>query len=81
MTETIDTEHFKNQLRVIRNDLLKETDWTQISDVSMTEEKRSEWATYRQALRDLISQDIDFNAMWNGNYMDWSQVNWPRKPE
>ena len=81
MTETIDTEHFKNQLRVIRNDLLKETDWTQISDVSMTEEKRSEWSTYRQALRDLISQDIDFNAMWNGNYMDWSQVNWPRKPE
>ena len=81
MTETIDIEHFKNQLRVIRNDLLKETDWTQFADVSMTEEKRSEWATYRQALRDLMTQEIDYESMWNGNFMDWSQVNWPRKPE
>jgi hypothetical protein len=81
MTETIDIEHFKNQLRVIRNDLLKETDWTQFPDVSMTEEKRSEWATYRQALRDLMTQEIDYESMWNGNFMDWSQVNWPAKPE
>lgn len=81
MTETIDIEHFKMQLRLMRNDLLNATDWTQFADVPMTEEKRSEWATYRQALRDLMTQEIDYNAVWNGNFMDWSQVNWPEKPE
>jgi len=81
MTDTIDIENFKEQLRLMRNDLLTNTDWTQFADVPMTEEKRSEWVTYRQALRDLMTQGIDYNAMWNGHFMDWSQVPWPPKPE
>jgi hypothetical protein len=39
--------------RIKRNALLKETDWTQIPDVSLAPEKRAEWALYRQKLRDL----------------------------
>jgi len=29
----------------------------------------------------LMTQEIDYESMWNGNFMDWSQVNWPAKPE
>lgn len=37
-----------------RDQLLKESDWTQISDYSLvTEEEKALWAEYRQALRDL----------------------------
>jgi hypothetical protein len=40
-------------IRQTRNYLLQECDWTQLPDSPLTEEKRSEWATYRQALRDI----------------------------
>lgn len=39
-----------------RNAELSLTDWTQLSDVPMTEEKRAEWVAYRQALRDITEQ-------------------------
>lgn len=41
-------------MRAIRNDLLKESDWTQLPDATCD---REAWATYRQALR-------DFPATW-----------------
>jgi hypothetical protein len=41
-------------MRAIRNDLLKESDWTQLPDATVD---REAWATYRQALR-------DFPATW-----------------
>jgi hypothetical protein len=34
--------------------LLNECDWTQLADSPLTDQKRSEWATYRQALRDIL---------------------------
>tara|TARA_R100000742_G_C4266028_1_gene84108 strand:+ start:483 stop:947 length:465 start_codon:yes stop_codon:yes gene_type:complete len=37
----------------IRNDKLKDTDWTQVLDSPFTDSKKEEWKTYRQALRDL----------------------------
>lgn len=40
-------------LRIERDILLKESDWTQLSDSPLSAEKKTEWATYRQALRDL----------------------------
>jgi len=36
-----------------RNDLLKETDWTQLPDVELTVEQVSLWREYRQKLRDI----------------------------
>jgi len=39
--------------RYTRTTLLAESDWTQIADTALTTEKKAEWATYRQALRDL----------------------------
>tara|TARA_R110000824_G_scaffold113974_1_gene264122 strand:- start:53 stop:343 length:291 start_codon:yes stop_codon:yes gene_type:complete len=41
-----------NSLRQKRNHLLKETDWTSNSDVTMS----SDMTTYRQALRDITNE-------------------------
>ena len=49
-----------------RNRLLADTDWMALSDNTMT----PEWATYRQALRD-ITEQTGFPY----------SVNWPTKPE
>lgn len=50
------------QMRAIRNDLLAQSDWTQLPDATCN---REAWATYRQALR-------DFPATWTaGNQADF----------
>ena len=45
---------YKYVMRAIRNDLLAQSDWTQLPDATVD---REAWATYRQALR-------DFPATW-----------------
>lgn len=40
-----------------RNELLKDTDWTQTNDIGL--ENEVEWEVYRQALRDLPSTTED----------------------
>jgi len=40
--------------RIKRGRLLKESDWTQLPDVPLT--NKTEWATYRQELRDIPEQ-------------------------
>jgi kynurenine formamidase len=53
-------------LRRKRNRLLTETDWTQSRDVTLPND--AEWATYRQALRDLPANTIDpANPTWPTN--------------
>tara|TARA_A100001391_G_scaffold172153_1_gene133657 strand:+ start:317 stop:616 length:300 start_codon:yes stop_codon:yes gene_type:complete len=55
-TEAMKMERRINeQVRVFRDQLLKDSDWTQISDNGLSEEKKTEWQTYRQELRDLPS--------------------------
>lgn len=56
-------------VKLKRNRHLAESDWTQMSDVPMSGELRTEWATYRQALRDLDVSGTDFAA-----------VAWPTPP-
>lgn len=49
------------ELRAKRNQLLTETDYLALSDVTMTDEMRS----YRQALRDLPANTVDpANPVW-----------------
>lgn len=46
----------EGKLRVVRKKrdrLLLESDWTQIPNNPLTEEKQQEWAVYRQNLRDI----------------------------
>lgn len=52
------TEAVKKQ----RNDLLKSSDWTQVADAPVN---RDAWATYRQELRNIPTQDgFPFNLTW-----------------
>ena len=54
------------QLRIDRNNLLKQTDWMANSDVTMSDA----WKTYRQELRDLPA-----------NTKDPANPTYPTKPE
>jgi hypothetical protein len=47
------------EVRRLRNMMLTGTDWTQFIDSPLADEKKVEWSTYRQALRDLPSQYPD----------------------
>ena len=40
-------------IRKQRNERLLSSDWTQVPDNNLTEEKKLEWKNYRQALRDM----------------------------
>ena len=57
-------------IRAQRNGMLAGCDWTQVSDSPLTDEKKAEWATYRQELRDLPSK-----------HSKVSEVVWPTPPE
>jgi hypothetical protein len=60
-------ERLASQIRQERNTLLSECDWTQVSDAPVNQ---TAWQTYRQALRDVTSQEG----------FPYS-VTWPTKPE
>ncbi len=46
-------EEYEKWFREIRNTLLLDSDWTQFTDSPLTDAKKTEWKTYRQALRDM----------------------------
>jgi len=56
-----------DDIRNTRNQLLSDSDWTQIADAPVN---ATAWATYRQALRDVTSQ-VGFPY----------DITWPNKPE
>ena len=60
-----DAEQGEN-VRRSRNQMLSETDWTQLEDSPVD---KAAWATYRQALRDVPTQEG----------FPWT-VQWPEKP-
>ena len=49
-------------VRMERDRLIQASDWTQLSDVLLSNQK--EWAVYRQALRDITQQQDPFNVVW-----------------
>jgi len=53
-----------NHIRLLRIGILEQTDWTQLADAPITNEKRAEWATYRQSLRDITTQPNPFAITW-----------------
>jgi hypothetical protein len=65
-------EELAAQATAKRNQLLAESDWTQLPDAraAMGAEKAAEWDAYRQALRDITDQS---------GYP--SEINWPVKPQ
>lgn len=52
-------------LRTERNSRLAASDWTQLQDTHLSAEKKSAWADYRQALRDLPDETTNpLEAEW-----------------
>ena len=58
-----------NMVRSQRDGRLRNTDWTQIGDAALGDHTAEEWATHRQALRDLPQ-----------TYSRVSEVVWPLDP-
>jgi len=50
------------KVRAERNRLLEQSDWTQVPDSPLTDSKKTEWATYRQSLRDMMATYTDSEA-------------------
>lgn len=51
-------------IRLERNRLLAETDWTQLPDTQLTDSQRIAWRQYRQELRDLPETVAANNPVW-----------------
>ena len=51
------TISLEETIRRERNIKLQESDWTQLPDAPLTTEQKTQWGTYRQALRDLTEQE------------------------
>jgi hypothetical protein len=51
-------------IRSDRNNRLADSDWTQLPDAALTNVQTAEWASYRQALRDITTQTDPFNINW-----------------
>jgi hypothetical protein len=60
-------------IRTRRNELLSKCDWTVLVDSPLTEEKKTEWLTYRQELRD-ISELENFPYVTLPNDPDYVEV-------
>lgn len=54
-------------VRGVRNRKLAETDWTQLDDTPLANTAKQQWASYRQALRDITAQADPFNIEWPAN--------------
>jgi len=61
---------FKEEIREQRNARLLASDWTQGADSPLSDAKKAEWQTYRQALRDL-----SYSGLNHGD-----TVTWPTEP-
>ena len=54
-----------NSIRIQRNQLLSQSDWTQLADVPLTQEQKNAWMTYRQVLRDIpLSFSTPEEVVW-----------------
>ena len=58
-----------SMVRSQRDGMLRSTDWTQVGDAALGDHTAEEWATHRQALRDLPSV-----------FTRVSEVVWPNDP-
>tara|TARA_R110000787_G_scaffold86549_3_gene184586 strand:+ start:60 stop:323 length:264 start_codon:yes stop_codon:yes gene_type:complete len=66
-------ETYVGKMRRVRKDLLQECDITQLADAPLTDAEKAEWATYRQALRDM--------PITNESATSYEDIIWPTKPE
>ena len=73
--DEIEKDYSINKLRLERNVLLKDCDWTMMSDLNL--ENKDEWISYRQVLRDLPQTQPNITTDLAGNIIDYV---FPEKP-
>jgi hypothetical protein len=69
----VDSIRVNREVRLQRDYKLGMSDWTQAVDSPLSDEKKAEWRTYRQSLRDIMANlptDLD----------DPENVVWPTQP-
>lgn len=66
-------EDVQDYLRRQRQNLLVSSDWTQAADSPLSDTKKTEWQTYRQALRDLPTSSSSWTTI--------EDIVWPSRPE
>ena len=66
--DEIEKDYPINKLRLERNILLEESDWTQVLDVSLS--NIDEWKSYRQVLRDLPQTQPNITIDLAGNIIE-----------
>jgi len=64
---------FETSVRNIRDQLLQQSDWTQIPDAPLSTDMKNAWAGYRQELRDITSNLEGLTSL--------EDVNWPEPPQ
>jgi hypothetical protein len=69
---TLDSPTLFQEIREERDSLLIASDWRVMSDSPLSDSKKAEWVTYRQALRDVPSV--------NANVTTFASVSWPTVP-
>ena len=62
-----------NEARVIRNELLARSDWTQLPDSPLSDSDKSDWQAYRRSLRDITGTIEGLSSL--------DEIVWPTKPE
>jgi hypothetical protein len=78
------TEDVAATIKEKRNELLQESDWTQLPDVPQA--TKDAWSTYRQALRDIPQQagfpwyDTVVVEVDKGFFINTDNVPWPAAP-
>jgi hypothetical protein len=67
--EHVETDELKEtNARLERDALLRESDWTQVLDAPLTDDQKTQYRTYRQALRDITLHQ---------NWPDLADEDWP----
>tara|TARA_B100000929_G_scaffold234478_1_gene191002 strand:- start:672 stop:1136 length:465 start_codon:yes stop_codon:yes gene_type:complete len=69
----LNNEMLMKEINQKRTEKLYACDWTQAADSPLTDEKKAEWVTYRQALRD-VPQNLE------DDLIDLTGVAWPTEP-
>ena len=67
------------ELRDYSNGLLFQSDWTVMPDSPLSDSKKAEWKTYRQALRD-ITKTASPKCLDASPHLDPSSVTFPKEP-
>jgi len=71
-----ESRDYSEELRYIRNQYLFDSDWTQFSDSPLLDDKKLEWKSYRQKLRELPEIITDPKPL----VLDLNHTDWPIRP-